>query len=83
MVKVLSFRFQQCFSRFIMLLVKDSSETGLFRHLSNHVVPSQSVQKYISYEGHLFFKMFKLQSKFRNFKKKNGENIFRFGDNCI
>ena len=37
MVKVLSFRFQQCFGPITMFLVKGSSETGLFRHLSNHV----------------------------------------------
>ena len=38
--KVLSFRFQQRFGPFIMLLVKGSSETGLFRHLFNHVFGS-------------------------------------------
>ena len=54
-----------------MLLVKDYSETGLFRHLSNHVFRSLQVQKYISYEGHLFFlKIFKIESKFRKSKKK-------------
>ena len=30
-------------------------ETGLFRHLSNHVSRSPEIQKYISYEGHHFF----------------------------
>ena len=53
MVKVLLFSFQQCFGPFTMLLVEGSSETELFRHLSNHVFRSQA-QKYISYEGHLF-----------------------------
>ena len=55
MVKVLSFRFQQCFCVFRMLHVEGSSETGLFRHLFNHVSRSPYVQKYISYDGDLFF----------------------------
>ena len=51
MVKVLSFLFQQCFAPFTMLLVEGSSETGLFRHLYNHIFRRWQVQKYISYEG--------------------------------
>ena len=54
MVKVLSASFEQCFGPFTMLLVEASSETGLFRHFSNYVFRSPLVQKYISYEGHLF-----------------------------
>ena len=38
-----------------MLIIKGSSEMGLFRHLSNHVFRSLVVQKYVSYEGHLLF----------------------------
>ena len=48
MVKLLPFRFQQCFGAFTMLLVDGSSETGLFIHLTKHVFWSPSVQKYIS-----------------------------------
>ena len=55
MVKVLSFRFQQSFGQFTMLLVEGSSETGVFRHLSNHVFRSPYVQENIRYEGYLFF----------------------------
>ena len=40
MVKIQSFRFQQCFRPFIMLLLEMSSKMGLFRHLSNHVFRS-------------------------------------------
>ena len=40
MVKVLSFRFQQCFGPFTMLLVERFFETRLFRKLSNTVFPS-------------------------------------------
>ena len=38
MVKVLSFSFQQFFGPFAVLLVEGSPETGLLRHLSNHVL---------------------------------------------
>ena len=69
MLKVLSFGFDMFFSPFTMLLVKGLFETGLFRHLSNYVYWSRKVQKYISYKGHLFLKMFKLESKFRKLKK--------------
>ena len=54
MVKVLSFRFQQRFGRFTMLLVKASSETPLLRHSPDQVFWSPEVKKHISYEGHLF-----------------------------
>ena len=82
MVKVLSFRFHQCFGSFTMLLVEGSSETGPFRNLSNHIFRSPEVQKYISYEGHLCLKMFTIEYKFRQCKK-NWEKLFRFCDNCI
>ena len=55
MVNLLPLRFQQFFGPFTLLPVKGSSETGFFRHLSNHVFHTTSVRKYISYEGHLFF----------------------------
>ena len=38
-----------------MLLVEGSSETVIFRYLFNNVFRSPNVQKYISYEGRLFF----------------------------
>ena len=40
MVKFMSFSFEQCFGPFTMLLVEGSCETGLFRHLANHVFRS-------------------------------------------
>ena len=77
MVKVLSFRFQQSFGPFTMLLVKGSSKTGLLRHLSNHVFRSPYAQKYISHEAHAFFNMFKIKFKFGKCKKKKKmEKIF-------
>ena len=64
MVKVLSFRFDQCFGPFTMLVVKGSSEMGLFRHLSNNVFLSPAMRVIFS------LKMFKIESKFLKIKKK-------------
>ena len=55
MLKVLWFRFKKSLDLFTMLLFEGCSETGLFRHLSNHCFLSLQFPKYISYEGHLFF----------------------------
>ena len=47
--------FQQCLGPFDMLTIEGCSETGPFRHLSNHVFRSIYFRKYISYEAHLLF----------------------------
>ena len=39
-----------------MLLVEGCCETGPFRHLSQHLFRSPYFQKYITFEGHLFFR---------------------------
>ena len=70
MIKMLSFRFQQCVGSFTMLLIEGSSEMGLFRHLSNQVLPSPYFRIYISYEGHLFFKIYKILNRFQKCSKK-------------
>ena len=75
---VLSFRFQQCLGSFTMFLVEGSSETGLFRHLSNHIFRSPSVQKHIIYQGHLlFWKCCKFNQDFHN-AIKIGKMYFSF-----
>ena len=48
-------RLQQYLGAFIMLLVEEYSETGPFRHLSNHTLQSTEFRKYFGYEGHRFF----------------------------
>ena len=58
MPKVLWFRFEHCLGPFAMLLFEGSSETGVFRHLSNHSFMRTKLQKYISYESHPFFENF-------------------------
>ena len=40
MVKVVSFKFQQCLAAFIMLLVEGSPETGIFRNLPKDIFDS-------------------------------------------
>ena len=80
---MLSLRFQQCFGPFFMLLVEGSSEAGLFRYLSNHVFRSPLCQKYISYEGRPFLKMFKIESRFPKKQQKIGKMFFSFWDNWI
>ena len=60
MLMVLSFTFQQCLGAFTMLPVKNPSEMGRSRQLSNHVLLSEYFRKYMSYEGHLFLERFKI-----------------------
>ena len=69
MVKVLLFRFQQCFVPFTMLLVEGSSETRFVKHLSNHVFQSQ-FKNPSAIRAIFFLTMFKIESKFRKCKKK-------------
>ena len=54
-IKVLSCRFRHCLCTFTILLVEASSETRLFRHLSNNVFGACNFGNTKSYEGHLFF----------------------------
>ena len=84
MIKVLSFSFEQSFGPFTMLLVEGSSETGLFRHLSNLVFQSLYVSSEIRqlWWSSFFLEMFKIECKFIKFKK-NLRNFLRFWDNCV
>ena len=72
----------KCFGPFTMLLFEGSCETWLFRNLSNHVFRNASAQKRISYEGRLFLKMFKIESKFPKCWKNMRKN-FCFWYNCF
>ena len=76
MVKLPSFRFEQCLHAFTMLLVKGYLETALFKHLPDLVFRSCYFRKYISYECHLFFK--NVQNLIQDLKpcKKNREKAF-------
>ena len=59
MVKVVSFRFYRSLVPLTILFVQGSSETGLFRHLFNHVFRSLWFRKYISQQRLFSLKMFK------------------------
>ena len=83
MIKLLSFRFQQSFDPFTMVLVVRSSETGRFRYISNHVFRSKKKKKYISYEDHLFFGNVQNWVSISKMKQKIGKIFFCFWDNCI
>ena len=63
----MSCRFEQFLGPFTMLLFE---RYWVLWHLSNHVFRSPSLQTYIRYEGHFFFKMFKIWSTFQKRRKK-------------
>ena len=67
MVKVVSFRTQQCLGPFFVLLLEGSFDPGLFR--------SPEFGKYIGCEGHLFFgnaqNLMWISKRQRKIKKKS------------
>ena len=83
MENVLWLSFQKCLGLFVMLLVEVSFETLLFRHLSNHVFGNPSVQKYIRYEGHLFFQNVQNWIYISKMHQKCGKMFFCYWDNWI
>ena len=81
-VKVLRRRFKKCFGTFIMLLVEGSSETGLFRHLSNHIFGVRNFRNTKAIRAIFFTDFFQFNLYFKN-EAQNWENLFCFWDNCI
>ena len=82
LTKVLWRRFQQCFGRFTMLLVEESSETALFtQNLSTF---SESVISEIQnlWRSSFFSKYLKFHLDFKNVGK-TCERTFCFWENCI
>ena len=82
MIKVLRCRFQLCFGPFTILLVQDSSETGLFRHLSDYVFGVRNFENAKSIRVLFCFKMLKFNLDFQ-MAAKHSEKLFCFWDNCI
>ena len=70
MIKVLSCRFEQCLIPFTMLSVEMSSETRLFRHLSNEVFGVRNFGNTKSMRSSFFSKRSKSKLDFRNAAKK-------------
>ena len=81
-VKVLRRRFKKCFGTFIMLLFEGSSETGLFRHLSNHIFRVRNFRNTKAIRAIFFTDFFQFNLYFKN-EAQNWENLFCFWDNCI
>ena len=70
LINQLSRRFQQWFGMFTMLLVDGSSETGLFRHLSDHVFGGLNFGNTKSMRVIFFPKYLKFILDFKNEAKK-------------
>ena len=70
--KMVRCRFQQWLRPFSMMTVKQCSQTGLFRHFSNHFLRRSS----------FFSKPSKFNVDFKN-NAKNSEKCFGFLDNSI
>ena len=81
-IKVLWRRFQKCLETFTMLLVKGSSELGIFRHLSDYVFGVDNFKNAKSMRVTFFSKYLKSQLNFK-YAAKNLEKYFCFWDNCI
>ena len=82
MVKIQSLRLNQWFGPFTISPIEGSSEARLFRHLSNQVFRSLQFRKCISYEDHLFLRMFKISCTFKKCRKKLGKSFFVFEINA-
>ena len=83
MLKVLWCWFQERFCTFTMLLVEGSSETGLFRHLSDRVFGGRNFRNTKSMSVIIFLKISKIYSRFEKCSKKLRKSVFFFWDNCI
>ena len=81
-VKVLWCRFQQCLNTFTLLLVEESSETGVFRHLSNHLFRVRNFGNTKAMRFIFCFKTFKISVRFQKCSKKLRKSFF-FSDKCI
>ena len=78
--KVLWCRFQQCLGMLTMLLVEASSQTALFRHLSDYVFGVRNFENTKAMRVIFFSKRSKFQLDFRK-ATKNREKVFCFWDN--
>ena len=83
LIKMLWCRFEQCLGTFTMLLVKESSETGLFRRLSDHVFGVRNFGNTKSMKSikSFFSKHLKFIVVFEN-ARTNWEKVFCVWDNC-
>ena len=79
---MVSCRFPSWYGTFTMLLVERSSETGVFRHLSDHVFGVRNFGNTKSLRVIFFSKYFKFNLDSEN-APRNWEKLVCFWDNCI
>ena len=82
MITVLWCIFQQCLGRFTIFLVEASSETWLFRHLSDYVFGVRNFENTKSMRVIFLSKMLKMLSIFEKCNKRL-KKVFSFWDICI
>ena len=82
LIKMLWCRFQQCLGTSTLLLLKESSESGLFRHLPNHVCGVRNFGNTKAMRVIFFSKCLKFYLDFKN-AAKNLEKVFCFWYNWI
>ena len=76
MIKVMSCKFEQCLGTFTMLLVEESSETLLCRHLSNHVFGVRNFGNTKAMRAIFLFERFKISARFKRSSKKLRKTFF-------
>ena len=82
MKQMLWCRYQKWLGRSAMFVAQESSETELFRHLSNDVFRVRKFQNTKTRRVIFFSKCLKFKLAFKN-AGKNWEKFFCFWDNCI
>ena len=82
MIKVIWYRFKECLGTVTIFLVEASSETGLFRHLSDYdfEVVTSKIQNL--WGSPFDSKSVTFNLYFKN-AGKNSEKVFCFWDNCL
>ena len=82
MIYVLWCRLQQCLDIFTILLLEASSETVLFRHLSDYIFRVRNFENTKSMRVIFLLKIFKCEPRFQSYCK-NLRKFFFFRHNCI
>ena len=77
MVKVALCRFQESLGPFAMFVAEETSITGFYRHLSNHLFRSGNLGNASSMRGIFFWKSAKFNVAFKNAEKRS-EKVFGF-----
>ena len=76
MTKVMWCRFQQCLSTFTILLVEASSETGLYKHLSDYNFGVRNFENTKAMMVIFGFKTSEISARLQKSSKKKGKKIF-------